>query len=512
MKGSAMSQEVKDYKSLLEISKKAKTLSGIDMILGWDQETYMPSGAAPARASQIELMANLIHTEKTSKPFAKALAKLIDIKTGALIAKKLPQPQQAALREWRKEYIKLNALPTSFVQAFAKLTSESMNVWADAKKNNTFKTFAPYLEKIVDMSRQRAEYFGYSDHPYDALIDDFEPNMTKKELTPLFSHLQKNLSELLKRITKAKQVDDSFTNGDVPAQKQLEFSWTILNAMGFDKKYGSLDLSSHPFSTASHPTDSRITTRIHPTSLVSNIMVILHEAGHGLYEMGLPAEHYGSPLCEAISLGIHESQSRLWETRIGQSKPFWEYFLPLMKKAYNGNLAKVSLDAFYRAINKVEPSFIRVEADEVTYPLHVIIRFEIESALIEGSLKVKDLPEAWNAKMKQYLGIAPKTDREGCLQDIHWSMGAIGYFPTYTLGTLYSSQFFTAFEKKFTNWKERVAKGDLLFIREWLGKEVHQHGQRYSAEELSKQITKKKLTPEPFLSYLETKYSDIYKL
>ena len=329
------------------------------------------------------------------------------------------------------------------------------------------------------MSRKKADFLGYQGHPYDALMDQYEPGITTKEVSQIFSSLRKSITELLKEISKVKQIDNNFLHGKFSPDKQLEFAHRILKDIGYGSEYGRLDISSHPFSSAAHPTDSRITTRIHKTSLLSCISVILHEAGHGLYEMGLPKEHYGSPLGDAISLGIHESQSRWWETRIGQSKPFWQHYLPLLKDQFKGKLDKISLDLFYKAINKVEPSLIRVEADEVTYPLHVILRFEIECALIEGSLNLREIPEAWNAKMKELLGIVPSTNTEGCLQDIHWSMGGFGYFPTYTLGNIYASQLFESFAKKYPAWENKVASGDFHFITHWLHEAIHKHGRRY---------------------------------
>ena len=347
---------------------------------------------------------------------------------------------------------------------------------------------------------------GYSAHPYDALLDDYEPGITTAEIASLFSRLQKRITSLVKTLAK-KPVDDTFLHGTFDPAKQIAFGKIILHDMGYSMENGRLDLSSHPFSSSCHPTDSRITTRIHPTSLISNISVILHEGGHSLYEMNLPAEDYGSPLCEAISLGMHESQSRFWETRIGQSKAFWKHYLPLLQKTFKGKLDKVSLDQFFKAVNKVEPSMIRVEADEVTYSLHVIIRFELEKALIEGTLAIRDLPEAWRGKMKEYLGIIPKNDAEGCLQDIHWSMGAFGYFPTYTLGNLYAAHLFEGFEKDHPQWEKRVEKGDLLFIKDWLGDNVHRYGRQYGSKELLKKATGKEFSEKAYVNYLERKYA-----
>lgn len=512
MSKSKLTKEQKDYQRLHALSKHTRVLEGIGSLLDWDQETYMPPQAAGIRAEQLKTLAGLIHREKTGRKFTNTLARLIDLKTGQVQAQNLSLAQIAALREWRRNYLKDNALPTSFVEEFAKLTSQSILAWRMAKQQNAFQQFAPFLDRIIYYSRKKADLLGYKDHPYDALLDQYEPDMTTQQVGSLFSELQQKITPLLKKINQAPQVDDRFLMGQWSTDKQLEFSRMLLNAMGHDSNRGRLDLSAHPFSSSSHPTDSRLTTRIHPQSLMSNIFVILHEGGHGLYELGLPPELYGSPLGESRSLGIHESQSRWWETRMGLSKPFWTHFLPLLKETFNGQLENVNLEQLYKAINKVEPSLIRVEADEVTYPLHVILRFELEKALIEGSLNVRDIPEAWNAKMQEYLGVTPPTAAEGCLQDIHWSMGGFGYFPTYTLGNLYAAHLFEAFAKQHPNWEARVAAGELDFVRHWLNENIYQHGRRYTSQELLQQATGKEFSAAPYLNYLTDKYSAIYSL
>lgn len=506
-----MSESISDFKKLSEISRNIAILEGIDSLLHWDQETYMPEDASGIRAEQQKMMAGLIHKNKTSKLFASSLSKLIDLKTGRILAKGLDKPKNAALKVWRRDYLRDTALPSRFVEDFAKLTSQAILVWRNARKENSFRRFAPYLDKIIQMNRKKADLLGFKEHPYDALLDLYEPEMTTKKIAPIFSDLKTFLVKLIKKIQAKPEIDDQFLHGKFSQDKQIDFGLQLLEGINYDLKKGRLDLSAHPFSSASHPTDSRITTKIHPTFLLSSIRAVLHEAGHGLYEIGLPASEYGSPLGKPVSLGIHESQSRWWETRIGQSLPFWEYYYPLLKKEFK-TLEKVSLETFYKASNKVKPSLIRIEADEVTYNLHVILRFELEKALIEGKLPVKDIPEAWNEKMKTLLGLVPPLDKDGCLQDIHWSMGAFGYFPTYTLGNLYAAQFFAAFEKEHPNWEKKVAKGGLKFVNEWLEKSVYCHGQQFSSLELVKNISNQPFSSEPFCHYLESKYKKIYKL
>lgn len=504
-----MTDAQSEYTHLHAISKEARTLGGIAAVLDWDQETYMPSDGASIRAEQFKVLAGIIHQKRTGTQFSNALSKLIDLKSGKIKKASLNDAQKAAVREWRRSYLLDKALPKKFVEEFAKLSSQSMGVWKHARQEDAFQQFAPYLERIVKMTRKKADLLGYTNHPYDALLNLYEPDATTQEVSLHFSTLRKSLIPLLKKIQSNKSPDDRFLFGKFAEDQQLKYGHFILKAMHYDLSKGRLDVSAHPFSSASHPHDSRITTRIHPTSLMSNIFAVIHEAGHALYEMGLPVEQYGTPLGESRSLGIHESQSRFWETIIGHSKPFWSFFLPHLKSHFSGQFDTVSLDAFYKAINKVEPSFIRIEADEVTYPLHVILRFEIEKSLIEGSLQVRELPEAWNAKMQELLKITPKTNQEGCLQDIHWSMGAFGYFPTYVLGTMYAAHLFTGFMQSHPNWEKRVSQGELGFIKEWLNQAIYQHGRRYETNQLLELATKKSFTADSYIDYLNKKYKNL---
>ncbi|MBI5272921.1 MAG: carboxypeptidase M32 [Chlamydiia bacterium] len=499
------------YQQLVELSTKIHTYGSMLSLLHWDQETYMPSGAISSRSQQIAQLSSLIHEEKTSRKFKICLEKLISLSSGKPKVKGLSKPQCVSLGEWRRDFLKATKLPTAFVKHFSQVTSEASQIWATAKSTNNFKLFAPFLEKIVSLNRKKADILGFGDHPYDALLEAYEPCMTTARVGIIFENLKKELTTLLKKISKAPLIDDAFLHHEVPHEQQLSLSKLTLSKLPVDMAYTRLDLSSHPFSTALHPHDSRITTRIVPKAFMSNIFSILHETGHSLYEMGLPAQHWGTPLGEYISLSIHESQSRWWETLIGRSLPFWTFFYPLLQKEYTP-LKKISLRQFYRAINKVESSFIRVEADEVTYCLHVILRFEIEKLLISGQLQVADLPEAWNNKMKELFGISPPNDTMGCLQDIHWSLGDFGYFPTYALGNLFSAQFFHTFSKDHPDWETRVAKGDLAFVRDWLKNKIHRWGRLYTSESLVKKATGKSLNEESYCSYLKNKYAAIYKL
>lgn len=498
--------EQKTYQQLFKQSRMIHVLNGVQSLLDWDQETQMPEHAAEGRAEQLKLLAGISHKEKLSKKFAGPLSKLIDLKTGAVLASSLTDPQKSAVREWRRTYLIDKALPKKFVEDFTALTCRSMDVWKKARKEKNFKEFLPYLKKVVDANRKKADYIGFKDHPYDALLDLYEPGMKTVTVNRIFSELKGFLVDLIKRISARKPIDEKFLYDNYPKETQLALCKTLLEKMGFDWNRERLDLSTHPFCSMSQPDDCRITTRILDDYIFSCILTVMHEAGHALYDLGLPKEQFGSPLAEGVSMGIHESQSRFWETRIGLSLPFWKFLLPEIKKQFPNALKNVSPDQVYHAVNKVEPSFIRVESDEVTYPLHIILRFELEKQLIEGKLQAKEVPDAWNALMQSYLGITPPNDALGCLQDVHWSMGAFGYFPTYALGNLYAGQIFAHFAKTHPDWEKRVEKGDLRFIRSYLHEAVYKHGRRYRSEELIQNITGKPFSPKDYMAYLETKH------
>lgn len=501
----------KAFCDLKDLSLEIHHLHSILSLLHWDQETYMPSGGGVMRSYQIALLSRMIHEKRTSRAFKNHLDKLVHFSTGTLKTKHLSPAEKIMVREWHRDFRRMHKLPAEFVKEFSQVTAEASQIWASAKKEGNFKLFAPFLSKIVSLARQKADFFGFEDHPYDALIETYEPCMTARKLETLFGGLRKNLTQLLHKIKDCHAIDDRFLHRTVEPSIQQGVSNLLLAYLPMEPAYSRLDLSSHPFSTALHPHDSRITTRILPNRFMSNIYSILHEAGHSFYEMGLSLETWGTPLSEPVSLSVHESQSRFWETLIGRSLPFWKGFYPFLQKALPF-LKKVPLSRFYRAANKVQPSLIRVEADEVTYCLHVILRFEIEKDLITGKLNVYDLPMAWNAKMKEIFGIEPKNDREGCLQDIHWSLGDFGYFPTYALGNLMAAQLFTAFAKKHPDWETRLAAGDLTFIRTYLKQAIHHWGRTYNLEELVKKTTHEPLSEDAYCAYLKKKYADIYKL
>jgi carboxypeptidase Taq len=358
----------------------------------------------------------------------------------------------------------------------------------------------------LELNTEKAEAIGYAEHPYDALLDEFEPWMSTATVSTVFADLREKLVPLVEQITARQEEDESFLNATFPVEKQKQFGRTVLETMGYDFNRGRLDVSVHPFTTAVGADDVRITTRYNPQYFRTGLFGTIHEAGHALYEMGIDPSYKQSILGEGTSLGVHESQSRMWENMIGRSIPFWRYFYPRLRELFPKQLSEVQLSAFVRAVNRVRPSFIRIEADEVTYSLHIILRFELEQALLTGDLAVDDLPEAWNDGMERLLGIRPQHNSEGVLQDIHWAMGAIGYFPTYALGNLYAAQFYRAMAADMPDIEQRMARGDLASIRDWLGARIHRPGSSKTAGELLQEVTGEDLNPEYFTSYLEEKF------
>ena len=494
-----------DYQNILTLGKETRVLSSIQQLLEWDQETYMPKGGSDFRSEQLELISSKIHREKTSEPFKIALSKLIDLESGEIKNPSLDDRKKAALREWRRDFLQNIKLPNDFVKECAKTTSQAVHIWIKARNENNFSLFAPHLEKIIALMRKKADLLGFEAHPYDPLIDLYEPGITTENLISLFSTLKPLLKELAIKYANEPNPNHSFIQGNFNEKDQLEFNHFILEKMGMDFSFSRLDHSAHPFCLGIHPHDVRITTTTSTSDLMVSLGAILHEGGHALYELGLPVEELGSPLSEYTSIGIHESQSRLWETFIGLSFPFWQFALPHLQKKFP-ELGGITLPTFYKGINHVHPSFIRIHADEVTYVLHIILRFEIELEFITGKLSVYDLPDLWNAKMKEYLGIVPQTDSEGCLQDIHWATGLFGYFPTYALGTIYAGQIFDSIHHTFPNWKERIAAGDPLFIKQFLFENIYRFGRQYSPAELIKKMSGQDISPIPYMNYLKEKF------
>ncbi|MEB3288077.1 MAG: carboxypeptidase M32 [Vampirovibrionales bacterium] len=481
-------------------------LSSIQGLLGWDLETMMPKKGAIIRARQMATLTRLIH-EKTTAPELAELLKILEKQSGLDI---IPQ---AMVREFSREYERAAKIPTDLMEEFVQLTAEAHHVWIEAREKKQFSIFQPLLCKIVELNRKIADIVGYEGSPYNALLDEYEVGLTTEQLEPLFASLKTSLISLLKRIQNSKaSVDTSFLNRHYEAEKQLQFLKFILTEMGFDFDAGRLDLSAHPFSSGTGYTDVRMTTRVSETDLFSALSSSMHEAGHGMYSQGVNPQLHRTNLSDGTSLGIHESQSRMWENIIGRSHAFWRYYYPKLQGLYHPQLDDVSFDRFYKAINTVQPSFIRVEADEVTYNLHILIRYEIEKAIIEGDLPVSDIPSAWNAKYQEYLGVTPPDDAIGCLQDVHWSHGSFGYFPTYTLGNLYSAQFFQQATLDIPGLEAKIANGDLKTLKRWLNEQIHWVGKSERPAQIVQRVCNEPLNAQYFVDYLEKKYSQIYGL
>jgi carboxypeptidase Taq len=475
-------------------------------LLSWDQETYMPEKGAGFRAQQMATLSGLVHEHFTDKDFGKILKKLNEN------PKKLNEKQKRNVAQTLKDYKKQKKYSREFVELLSKTTSECFQSWQKARKENNFKLYAPHLTKMIELKRKEADILGYKKHPYDALIDQYEPGARVADLDVLFKDVREQLVVFVKKIAAAKQNEDKFMYLHYPKDKQWDFGIDLLKQMHFDFEAGRQDISAHPFTTSFNPKDVRVTTRISEDNLKSMIWSCIHEGGHGLYEQGLPESEYGLPSGEAISLGIHESQSRLWENMVGRGLPYWKANMKTLQKYFPANLNNISAEQFYKAANIVAPSFIRTEADELTYHFHILIRYEIEKALMEGKLEVKNLPEYWNARYKEYLGIKVPNNTQGVLQDIHWSHGSIGYFPTYSLGSFYAAQFYATAKKEIKSLENKIENGNLLPLLEWLREKIHHHGKYYSAEELCKKVTGEKLNFSYFMDYAKGKYSALYNI
>lgn len=491
------------YTTLIEMTRQAGILSSIESVLDWDQETYMPPKGIHARADQLAAIAQLAHERRTDPRIGECLGKL----NGST-----PEGVQTAnVREIQRTYERAVKIPPELVHRIAQVSSVAKSAWAEARRDSDFSRFAPHLAELLKLKREVAERIGYKGEPYDALMDEFEPGATSVEVAAVFASLRGPLSDFVKRLGAApRKPDDSILHRHYPRAAQEQFARQLAEAIGFDFESGRIDVSTHPFCSGTTPHDVRLTTRYHEDFFNPSIFGVLHEAGHGLYEQGLDPAHVHTPMGQAVSLGIHESQSRMWENFVGRSREFWEHFYPDARAAFPQALGDVSLDQFYGAINVVKPSLIRVEADEVTYNLHIILRFELEREMVGGRLAVTDIPEAWNQKIFDMLGIRPHSDADGCLQDIHWSMGAFGYFPTYALGNLYAAQFFATAAKAMPDLRARIARGNFAPLLQWLRENIHRHGQNFRAGDLVKRITGAPLSVKPFLSYVTGKFGPIY--
>ncbi len=477
-------------------------------VLAWDQETFMPDGGAEARAQQLSTLQSMAHEQFVSDETGDLLDRAADETDDAD-----PLNDAAALvRVTRRDYERARKVPSSLVAELSQATSAAKQAWKQARTEDDFSIFAPHLETLVDLSVEKAEAIGYDDEPYDALLDEFEPGLSTADVASTFETLREHLVPLVDAIADAPSLDNDLLHRTYPQATQKEFGERILADLGYDFDRGRQDTSAHPFTTSFAPGDVRITTRYDEQFLPTALFSMIHEGGHALYEQGIDPDLARTPLGDGASLGIHESQARFWENHVGRSRPFWTHYFPKLQNAFPEAVGDADLDAFYRAINRVEPSLIRVEADEVTYNLHVMLRFELERGLISGTVDVNELPDRWNEAMDDYLGVVPDTDANGVLQDVHWSMASFGYFPTYTLGTLTAAQLTEALRDDLPAFEDRLAGGDFAPILDWLRTNVHQHGRKLKAPELLERVTGAELSAEPWLHYARDKFGALYDL
>lgn len=502
-----MKANLKNLKKLLLEMQKIESISSL---LHWDQETFMPENGGEIRSKEIAYLSSLHHQKQVSDEFKKELGKFVNIKNGEILSNEFIDDNKRFLERVWKDFHYANSLPEKFVKELSKLTSTSQMKWVKAKEQNDFSLFEPYLKKMVDMKKTEADYYGYSTNRYDALLEQFEPGITTEKLDDLFGGLKSRLIKLIGKI-KNSSVKNKIVEGKFAEDEQWKFGMKIIKDMGFDLNSGRQDKSAHPFTISFHPSDVRLTTRVHENNFLSSLFASIHEAGHGIYEQGLLKENFGSPFGQAASFGIHESQSRLWENQIGRSKSFWKKYLPILKDHFP-QFKTMKLDEYFKTINVVKPSLIRIEADEVTYSLHIMLRYDIENMLINEDLPVKDLPKIWNEKMREYFDIVPDSDANGVLQDVHWSMGALGYFPSYALGNFYAAQFFQKASEEIDDFDKKIQNGELLTLKKWLNENVHKYGRKYLPDELIKKVVGSSMSVEPFMKYLEEKYGEIYDL
>ncbi len=507
-----MSEEsAKLYQEVCDYARRTAVLTSIDALLGWDERTQMPSAGAEHRAEQSTALAGLIHRRWVDPKFGQQLEELSQA-FGAGDCDAVADAR-VVVRRLKRHYDKQVKMPQRLVEELARMAILGQQAWQEARQKDDFPSFRPLLEKMIDLKRQQAAALGYPECPYDALLDEYEPDELTSSVGPVLARLREELVPLAAEIRQSRRRPDAdLLHRAFPVDVQDGFGREAAAAIGFDFNRGRLDVTAHPFCTTLGPHDCRITTRFEPRWFTAAFFGILHEVGHGIYEQGLPAEHFGLPLGEAISLGIHESQSRLWENLVGRSRTFWTHFYPVAQERFPAALGDVPLDDFYFALNEVRPSLIRIEADEATYNLHILVRFELERALLDGDLQAADLPGAWSEKYQLYLGITPPNDRDGVLQDVHWSAGLIGYFPTYSLGNLYAAQFFAQAEADVGDLAESFSRGDFRPLRDWLRDRIHRHGQRYSASELVERVTGHPLWARPLIEHLRAKLGPLYGL
>ncbi|RDI45912.1 carboxypeptidase M32 [Falsibacillus pallidus] len=492
-----------------ELDEKICHLNDILSLVSWDQKTKAPKKSASIFASAI----GTLSTETFKLAISDEMTELLEYLSLDENSAELELEMAAAVRERKAHSRKLAKIPEAMYKEYSILVSRANAVWEEAREKSDFSIFEETLGKIVSYTKKFIELYGYEGHPYNALLEDYEPGLTVEKLDPLFAELRTRSVALLDRLKrKGAEPAVDFLEADYEIEKQKEFNSFIVPKLGFDMAAGRLDESAHPFAQPINTGDVRLTTRYRLNNMRTAIFGTIHESGHGMYEQGINPDYEGTVLREGASFGIHESQSRFYENFIGRSSSFWNHFYPKLQEHFPEQLKDVELDAFCRGINQVAPSFIRVEADELTYNLHIMVRYEIEKGLFDGSIEVKDLPKVWNEKMNEYLGITPPNDSLGVLQDVHWSFGGFGYFPSYSLGNLYAAQIYYTLKKEHPELESFIEKGELSFIREWLRERIHQYGKLFTPNELIVKATGEELNASYLMNYLEEKYSRVYKL
>jgi carboxypeptidase Taq len=494
---------------LLDYMHEIEDLKALGDLAEWDQNTEMPEGAAEVRGYQMATLQGVMHDRWTAPRLGVLLSELSDV----VKQSDYSDADRGLVREVQRNYDRATKLPRKLVEEMARVQAGSFDAWRRAREQNDFASFAPWLVRTVALQREVADRLGFAETRYDALLDQFEPGITAHKLDKLFAPVREASTTLLRRIeASGNTVDDSCLKGEFAEERQVELSKILLRGMGYDFSHGGIAVSPHPFTTSfGTPFDVRVT--VHPDRhfIQATVMAAIHEGGHAVYEQGGSPALARTPVAGGASMGVHESQSRLWENALGRSEAYWQGQFDTVRKAFPEHFATVDAATFARALNKVQPSLIRIEADEVTYNLHIIVRFELEKALIDGEIAIETLPRLWNAKYREYLGVEPATDSMGVLQDIHWTSG-FGYFPSYTLGNLYGAQIYSALHRTFPNLDERLATGDTLFILNWLRENMYVFGAIYQPETLMKRVTGETPNPEYFVRYLNSKFEAIYHL
>ena len=496
------------FGKLKELVAEVADINHSIALLGWDQQVFMPPGGAEERGHMMGTLGKIAHEKFTSDEMGTLLA---DLK-GHLPEFDRDSETYRIISVTARDYEKSTCVPSEFIAEQAQVVSMAQQAWMEARAKSDFSIFRPHLEKVVELSRRYVTFFLPAAHPYDILLDNFEPGMKTAEVKAIFEGLRPQQVELIRAISQRPQVEDAFMHLAYDEKTMWDFSVEVATAYGYDWKRGRQDPTTHPFCQNFGPDDVRITSRWVPELPFALLFGTMHETGHALYEQGVSHTWSRTALESGASLGIHESQSRMWENLVGRSRAFWEHFYPRLQERFKTQLGNVSLDQFYRGINKVQPSYVRVEADEATYNLHIMLRLELEIAMLEGSVAVKDLPEIWNAKMQDYLGVVPPNDAKGVLQDIHWSGGMLGYFSTYALGNLISVQLWEKFKSVNPELDNQLCKGDFSSLLSWLRGELHQYGRKYEPQELVERVTGSRIDPTPYVGYLKNKYSEIYGL